>query len=60
MRKLKTHFEQVPLEMVRKIVEQQMELEKIASLARADHEKKLEEVLCNPSRLSVNRRANGS
>jgi hypothetical protein len=49
MRKLKTHFEQVPLEMVRKIVEQQMELEKIASLARADHEKKFEEIPLKPS-----------
>jgi hypothetical protein len=48
MLKLKTHFAQVPLEIVRKIVEQQMELEKIASLPRADNKKKLEEIPLEP------------
>jgi hypothetical protein len=43
MRKLKTHFEQVPLEMVRTIVREQIEREKMAAVPLKTDAKKLEE-----------------
>ena len=43
MRKLKTHFKQVPLEIVRKIVEQQTAEEKLSVAPVADDRKELEE-----------------
>jgi hypothetical protein len=43
MLKPKMHFEQIPIETVRKIMERQIEEEKAAVLRSAAHRKKLEE-----------------
>jgi hypothetical protein len=45
MRKPKTHFEQVPVEIVRKIVEQKLEQEKISRASAPADEKGLEDGL---------------
>jgi hypothetical protein len=45
MLQLKTHFEQVPLETVRKIVAEQVRREQAAELARETNQKTEEEIL---------------
>jgi hypothetical protein len=49
----KTHFEQVPLEVVRKIVEEQIRLETPAELDRGIRKKTLEEDLAGSQEQSV-------
>jgi hypothetical protein len=49
MLKLKTHFEQVPLEVVRKIVEEEVQEEKTTGQARGTKKKKLQEDLLGAS-----------
>jgi hypothetical protein len=49
MLKLKTHFEQVPLEMVKQIVEKELQREMATEQARGIKKKKLEEDLLEAS-----------
>ncbi|HEV1993969.1 MAG TPA: hypothetical protein VGR03_06545 [Candidatus Acidoferrum sp.] len=49
MLKLKTHFEQVPLEMVKQIVEKELQREMASEQARGTKKKKLEEDLLEAS-----------
>ncbi len=53
MLRLKTHFEQVPLEVVRKIVEDQVRLEQAAEQARGTKQKAQEEVLLETQQQST-------
>ena len=49
----RTHFEQIPLEIVRKIVEEQMQREIAAERTQATKEKTLEEDLWGPKEQSI-------
>ena len=49
MLKMKTHFEQVPLEMVKQIVEKELQREMATERARGIKKKKLEETQGRPN-----------
>ena len=49
----RTHFEQIPLEIVRKIVEEQMQREIAAERTQGTKEKMLEEDLWGPQEQSI-------
>jgi len=53
MFKTETHFEQIPLEMVKKIVEEQMQREIAAERTQGTKEKTLEEDLWGPKEQSI-------